>query len=372
MSDGGRGGGRSWTFARFLLLKSLERKCRILCGREYQNSIRDSVHRLLSDQIEALGWSSLFKVTNDAIVANNGSNFIFKGLHHNASEIKSLEGVDYCWIEEAEKVSEESWSFLIPTIRKEGSEILITFNPYRESDSTYQRFIVNPPPDTVRMFAGFRENPWFPDVLKAELEHDKRTNPDRYNWIWEGKPLGLSDSQVFRGKYEVAEFEHRPTEQLFLGADWGFAQDPTTLIRCFIRDGSLYIDHEAYGVGVDIDDTPKLFDSVPESKKWKMYADCARPETISYLQRNGYGNCTPCAKWQGSVEDGIEYIKGFEKVFIHPRCKHTLEEFNLYAYKTDRVSGEILPIIVDKNNHCIDALRYALNDRIKFKDVVVL
>lgn len=316
-----------------------------------------------------MGWSGYFNVTQHAITSANGSNFLFKGLHHNASDIKSTEGVDYCWVEEAEKVSEESWNFLIPTIRKEGSEILVSFNPYREKDPTYQRFIVNPPPDTVRMFAGFRQNPWFPEVLRAEMEHDKRTNPDRYNWVWEGKPLGLSESQVFKGKFTVDWFDIPERETFYHGADWGFAQDPTTLIRCFIRDNKLFIDSEAWGIGVDIDDTPKLFSIIPSASRSVCYADSARPETISYMKRNGYPLMRGVEKWKGSVEDGIAYLKSFDQIVIHPRCQHTIQEFELYQYKVDRQTGEILPEIVDKENHCIDSLRYALSPYIKSRGV---
>jgi phage terminase large subunit len=369
VSDGGRGGGRSWAFARALLIRARRQNYRVLCCREFQTSIRDSVHRLLADQLDALGWQNFFNVTRESIVGRNGSIFIFKGLYHNAPEIKSMEGIDFCWVEEAQSVSEESWSYLIPTIRKPQSQIWVTFNPYRESDPTYQRFIVNPTPGSVRMRAGWRENPWFPEVLKSELEHDRVTNPDRYQWIWEGKPLGISDAQVFRGKYEVIPFDTPAKVQLFFGADWGFAKDPTTLIRCFVQERCLYIDHEAYGVGVEIDETPQLFDSVPESRRWKIYADSARPETISHMRRNGFPLMQSVPKWPGSVEDGIEFLRNYSKIYIHPRCKHTIQEFELYRYKQDRISGDILPIIVDDNNHIMDALRYSQADYIRARGV---
>jgi phage terminase large subunit len=360
VSDGGRGGGRSWSFARALLIQGAQKKLRILCAREYQNSIKDSVKRLLDDQIEALGLSWFYRSTQESLTGINGTEYLFRGLHNNITEIKSTEGVDICWVEEAEKVSEESWAFLIPTIRKAGSKIYITFNPYKEKDPTYQRFIVNPPPGTVRMRAGYRENPWFPEILRAEMEHDKRTNYDRYLWIWEGEPLGISDAQVFKDKFVVEDFDTPDGVTFYHGADWGFAQDPTALIRCFISGDRLYIDQEVGGIGVDIDKTPALFDTIPTAKAWVSYADCARPETISYMNQHGYLNMKPCKKWQGSVEDGIAYLKSFDKIVIHPRCKQTIEEFNLYQYKIDKQSGEILPIVVDKNNHYVDALRYAL------------
>jgi phage terminase large subunit len=360
VSDGGRGGGRSWAFARALILRALAKRERILCARELQNSIKDSVHRLLSDQIEIMGLSKHFVITRDSILSTNGSNFLFKGLHHNITDIKSTEGVTIVWIEEAEKVSEESWSVLLPTIRAKNSEVWLTFNPYSTSDPTYQRFIVNPPPGTIRMRAGHSENPWFPDNLRELMEHDQRTNPDRYRWIWEGECLGISDAQVFRGRFEIVLFEAPEKVEFYHGADWGFSQDPTALVRCFIKDKCLFIDMEAGGVGIDIDKTPALFDQIPTAKAWKVYADSARPETISYMNRHGYPNVRPVKKWSGSVEDGVEFIKSFEKVIIHPRCKEVIAEFNLYKYKENKQTGEIMPVIEDKHNHYIDSLRYAL------------
>jgi phage terminase large subunit len=373
VSDGGRGGGRSWAFARALILRALAKRERILCARELQNSIKDSVHRLLSDQIEIMGLSKHFVITRDSILSTNGSNFLFKGLHHNITDIKSTEGVTIVWIEEAEKVSEESWSVLLPTIRAKNSEIWLTFNPYSTSDPTYQRFIVNPPPGTIRMRAGHAENPWFPDNLRELMEHDQRTNPDRYRWIWEGECLGISDAQVFRGKYEVQDFgEPPPGTFLHYGVDWGFSVDPSTMVRCWILDRKLYIDYEAYGVHTELEDLPALFDAIPSARDWTSYADSARPETISYCQRHGYPNMVGVEKPKGSVEDGIAFMLSFEKIIIHPRCKHTFEEFTLYQYKTDKQTGKVTPDLMDKNNHIIDATRYALFDRISAGNISLL
>jgi phage terminase large subunit len=373
VSDGGRGGGRSWAFARALLLIGAQQTERILCAREFQSSMKDSVIKLLEDQIEMMGLQGFYTVQRDSIRGINGTEFLFKGLHHNITEIKSTEGITKCWCEESEKISEESWGQLIPTIfRRSNSELWITFNPFKESDPTYQRFIVNPPPGTVRMRAGYNENPWFPDGLKLQLEHDRATNPDRYRWIWEGECLGISDAQIYKGKFIVEDFTANDGEKLLFGADWGFARDPTALIRGFIKDKKLFIEYEAYGVGVEINETPQLFASVPDSNKWPIWADCARPETISYMQKHGYANVKKVDKWPGSPEDGIAYVKSFDKIVVHPRCKHTIEELELYQYKKDRQTGEILPIIVDKNNHCMDGVRYMLNAYIRKKIFVFM
>jgi phage terminase large subunit len=369
---GGRGSGKSWSVAKGLLLKGCSEPLRILCTREFQISISDSVWRLLCDQIAALGLSNFYEITRNEIKGKNGTLFIFRGLHHNASEIKSMEGVDIAWVEEGENTSDDSLDLLIPTIRKPNSEIIITFNPYRKNDPVMTRFVNNQPPNSIVEKVNYYDNPWFPEVLRAEMEHDKKTNYDRYMWRWEGHPRGISDAQVYKGKYVVDAFDTPEDAEFYHGADWGFAQDPTAIIRCYIKERTLYIDHEAGGVGIDIDDLPTLFDSIPTFRRWRSYADSARPETISYMQKHGFPMMRPVPKWPGSIEDGIEYIKGFERIVVHPRCKRTLEELELYQYKQDRITNEVLPVIIDKNNHYMDALRYAIVDVMKAKKIVVM
>lgn len=266
--------------------------------------------------------------------------------------------------EEAQTISETSWQTLIPTIRKEGSEIWVTFNPLQVDDPTTKRFIDAPPPGAFVRKVNYDENPYFTDEMRAEMEYDKRTDFEKYLHIWEGYPRTFSDAQIFKGKYIVEPFDDdlcTKADRLFFGADFGFAQDPSTLVRCFIYENRLYVDYEAYGVGVEIDELPQLYRSVPESDKWPIKGDEARPETISYLAKRCGFNISGAKKWKGSIEDGIAYLKSFDKIVIHPRCKHTADEFRLYSYKIDKVTNEILPIILDKSNHCIDGLRYALD-----------
>lgn len=362
---GGRGGAKSWQYARALVIMGAQKKIRVLCAREIQFSITDSVYKLLVEQIVALGLEAYYKITQNRIVGYNGTEFIFKGLRINVKEVKSTEGIDICWIEEAQSVSEDSWNILIPTVRNEGSEIWISFNPYSETDPTYKRFILDTPPDSAVHKVSYRDNPWLPDVLKREAEYLKRVDYDSYRHIWEGEVRKISNAVVFKDKYIVSEFTTPPDARFFHGADWGFAVDPTALVRSFIQDNTLYIDCEAYGSGVEIDETPALFDTIETARDWPIKADNARPETINYMKRHGFPKISDAKKWQGSVEDGIAYLKSFEKIIIHPRCKHTAEEFALYSYKTDKQTNEILPIIVDANNHCIDALRYGLDGYIR-------
>lgn len=663
---GGRGSGKSWTAARCLIVLAMSSKIRVLCTRQLQTSIANSVHKLLSDSIQDLGLSKYFEITRDAIRCNNGSEFFFKGIQNNINEIKSIEGIDYCWVEEAQSVSENSWEVLIPTIRKENSEIWVTFNPDREEDATFQRFVKNPPPDCITALVNFYDNPWFPDVLQKEMEYCKEVDYGKYEHIWLGKTVIDTDAQIYHGKFELKEFETPEDAVFYYGADWGFAClvgdtlvktdkgdiqikdikigdkvltregykkvlftqqkgfkevyeldcgygstiiatgdhriytkegwkqvkdlkdneeicviqsnlmarfikdiqkvstlittigntegnantqyfieqfgntimekflmivifiiltairsitilpifyallkanikksitkinlapfpktlqgktdiqkrigqkeekrhflrhklgeeyaksadnllklltyiknivvqsveneqtqekikknifvkfaakhllphltatekpvlksahinlrllkepqevfditvengeyfangmlvhncDPTAVVRCFIKDQCLYIDYESGGVGVEFEELPALFNKIPGINKWEIRCDSARPETISYMSRHGF-RTVACPKWKGSVEDGIEYIRSFRRIYIHPRCKHTYEEFKFYSYKQDKNTGDILPVALDKDNHYCDALRYALNPYIQ-KNISIL
>jgi phage terminase large subunit len=290
---GGRGGAKSWEFADALILRSLCGQELILCTREYQSSIADSVYRLLLSRISALGLNECFRATLNSIKSINGSEFIFKGLHHNIMEIKSLEGVTICWVEEAQSVSGESWEVLIPTIRRANSEIWISFNTGEEDDPTYVRFVKNPPPDSVVRKVGWQDNPFFPEVLNKERLYLKSVDPEAYEHIWEGFPKKISEACIFRDKYTVRSFETPEGVRFYYGADWGFSQDPTVLMRCFIRDNKLFIDYEAYGIGVDLDDIPALFDQVPEARKWIIRADNSRPETIRHIKKKDSGLSLP-------------------------------------------------------------------------------
>ena len=666
VSYGGRGSGKSWTAARCLILLALKSKIRVLCTRQLQTSIKDSVHKLLCDSIYALGLDAFFDITRDTIRCHNGSEFIFKGLQNQTNEIKSIEGIDYCWVEEAQSVSEDSWAVLIPTIRKENSEIWVTFNPDREEDATYQRFVINSPPDSIVELVNYYDNPWFPEVLRKEMEYDKQVDYAKYEHVWLGKTVLNTDAQVYHDKFELKDFETPEGVTFYYGADWGFAClagdthvttdkgivdlkdikigdkiltregykkvlftqqkglkevyeldcgygnviiatgdhriytkdgwkqvkdlkdneeicviqsnlmgrfikdiqkvstlittignteenantqysieqygntimekflriatsitlmgillitilqilfvllkanikrfitktnsgacqkniqvktgtqkttgnreekkhllqhklkeefvknvdnllkllmfiknivvqsveneqiqekikknifakfaekyllphliatekpvlksvhinsrllkepqevfditvengeyfangllvhncDPTAVIRCFIKEQCLYIDYESGGVGVEFEELPQLFNKIPEINRWDIRADSARPETISYMSRQGY-RVKACPKWKGSVEDGIEYIRSFRRIYVHTRCPHTYDEFKFYSYKQDKNTGDILPIVLDKNNHWMDSLRYALNPYIQ-KNISIL
>jgi len=206
---GGRGGAKSWGIARALLIKGAKEPIRILCAREYQTSIKDSVHKLLCDQIEALNLHSFYEITQASIRGSNGTEFAFAGLKNNISNIKSFEGVDICWVEEAAVVSRLSWNVLIPTIRKEGSEIWVSFNPELETDETYQRFVVKPPDDCIQIKVNWSDNPWFPETLRLEKDALKQRDEESYNQVWEGLCRQTVDGAIFAKEMQQAEKDGR-------------------------------------------------------------------------------------------------------------------------------------------------------------------
>ena len=208
---GGRGGAKSWGVARALLIKAAKDPLRILCAREFQTSLKDSVHKLLSDQIISLDLTSFYDVTQSTIRGKNGSEFSFVGLKNNVANVKSYEGVDICWVEEAQAVSRASWNVLIPTIRKEKSEIWITFNPELESDETYQRFVLNPPNDCIVQRINWSDNPWFPETLVLEKDALKTRDIEAYNTVWEGLCRLTVDGAIFAKEVQAAELSGRIT-----------------------------------------------------------------------------------------------------------------------------------------------------------------
>lgn len=366
---GGRGSGKSFTFAKMLAIRGLERPLRILCAREYQNSLRESSQAEIVRAIESEDWlNASYTYGEGYIRGRNGTEFLFRGLRHNYQAIKSMAGINICWVEEAETVSDASWRTLIPTIREPGSEIWATWNPEREDSPTRERFILNPPPDARIAECNWRDNPWFPAELEAERLYDYTHRRDIYAHVWEGDCITRTDALVLRGREEIAAFEPQPNwDGPYYGADWGFAVDPTALVRLWVHGRTLYVEHEAYGHGVEIDHLPALFDAIPGARQHVCRADSARPETISYMQRNGYPRMIGVEKWPGSVEDGVEHLRSYERIVIHPRCTHTAREARLWSYRIDRQTGDVRPDLAPGNDHCWDAIRYALGPLIRMR-----
>ena len=348
----------------------MEKPLRVLCGREIQNTIHDSVKRLLDDVIKEYDFDNFFTSTRTEIRGVNGSNFIFSGLQHNPAKIKSMEGIDIAWLEEADSISQETLDLLIPTIRKENSEIWFSFNRRDINAPVDKMFIGQGRPDSFIYKINYDQNPWFPGVLRKEMEYDKAHDPGKYQHVWLGEPVKHSEALVFYGKWQIDDtIFPAENETLYYGADWGFSTDPAVLVRmwCDHKKRILYIDQEAYGVGVEIDDLPAFFDTVTDSRRWIITADSQRPDTISYMRRHGF-RIRGAIKGKGSIVEGVEFLRSYT-VVVHSRCKNVIYELGAYSYKVDKLTKDVLPLLEDKNNHCIDSIRYALEKITRKKEV---
>jgi len=356
---GGRGAAKSHFFAELWLEESVSEKLDFVCIREIQKDLQHSVKRLLERKIEKFNAGDHFEIQDKRIMSRRGGLTIFQGMQDHTSEsIKSLEDFDRAWFEEAQSASQRSLDLLRPTIRKTGSQLWFSWNPRNATDPIDVLLRGdNPPPDAVVIRASYQDNPWLPEELKRELEYDRKRDPDKFAHIWLGEYQRNSEARVFRN-WKVEEFEVDQEAVKRQGADWGYSIDPTVLVQCYIVGRTLYVPYEAYMVGCEIVDTPSLFMTVPESEKWPITADSARPETISYMRKNGFPKIMSAVKGARSLEEGVEFLKSFD-IVVHPRCRHLADELTLYSYETDKLTGNIVPKLKDKDNHLIDALRYA-------------
>jgi len=238
---GGRGAGKSHSVAKALLILAAKSPIRVLCAREFQTSIKDSVHKLLCDQIELMGMFSIYEITQNSIRGINGSEFAFIGLKNNIANVKSYEGIDIAWVEEAQTVSRMSWNTLIPTIRKEKSEIWVTFNPELETDETYQRFVLKPPENALVQKINWSDNPWFPETLALEKDALKSRDPSSYQTVWEGLCRQTVDGAIFANEMQLAELDGRitkvnydPTKPVHAIFDLGWADSTAIWFLQFI------------------------------------------------------------------------------------------------------------------------------------------
>lgn len=356
---GGRGSAKSHFFAGLMIEESIATRLDCVCLREMQKSLQFSVKKLLELKIQSMNAGYYFEVQDKRILSKHGGVIIFEGMQNQtADSIKSLESFDRAWFEEAQTASQKSMDILRPTIRKPGSEMWFSWNPNHPTDpvDALLRSKV-PPPDSAVIEVSYRDNPWLPDVLVQEIAYDQKRDPDKFAHVWLGGYQKHSGARVFTN-WKVDEFEAPAGTVFRMGADWGFSVDPSCLIRGYTEGRNLYIDYEAWMIGCEIDQLPDLFDRVPDSRKWFITADSARPETISYMQNHGYPKINAAIKGQKSVEEGVEFLKSFD-IIVHPRCQHVIDELSSYSYKIDPKTEQILPVLEDKKNHTIDALRYA-------------
>lgn len=389
---GGRGTAKSHTIAEALIIRAATRPIRVLCCREIQRSIKESVKRLLDDKIRKLGLAHMFTSTGNQISSTTGAWFGFEGLRNNIDIIRSYEGIDVVWIEEANRTSVRSWETLTPTIRQTGSEIWASWNPYMPTDPIDDFFRGNgaghvgggvldaewrEEEQAWVIAAGYEEfmvsqrvliedNKWFPPVLRMEMERDKRRDPERYAHVWLGEYAKNSKARVFNN-WKIGEMAIPAGMRPYYGADWGFVH-PAVLVRMFIFESirTIYVDAESTGSGVAIDKLPDLFDDIDENptlspRKWPIKADSAKPEQIEYMRTHGFPHISGARKGPGSIEEGIEFLKSYD-IIVHRNCKRVIDELTLYSFEVDKLTDEVLPILADKDNHTIDAMRYAVED----------
>ena len=370
---GGRGSGKSFSFAKMAAILGLVEPLRVLCTREYQASIRESFLAELKAAIASESWlDSFYNVGVDYLKGPNGTEFIFRGLRHNITNIKSLAKIDLTIVEEAEDVPEHSWLALEATVfREPKSELWAMWNPEVEDSPVDTRFRKHAPDNAAVVRLDYHDNPWFPVGLETLRQRQERLlDANTYSHIWNGEYLTNSDAQILGGKWRVDDFE--PGEGWdgpYHGLDWGFSQDPTAAVKVWIHNERLYIEREAGGARLELDDTPAyLTERIKGIENHEIQADSARPESISYVCRHGLPRCVGVKKWPGSVADGIKHLRSYAEIIIHSRCVETKKEARLYSYKVDKKSGQVLAVIVDSHNHYIDAIRYALAPVIRVRN----
>lgn len=367
---GGRGGGKSWNICRFLLIIAAQKPMRILCAREWMSSLADSVHRLLCDQIMDLGLEDFYDMGKATITGKNGSEFRFAGLKTNVSALKSFESIDIVFVEEAANVSKYSWSVLIPTIRKEGSRIIISFNPELETDETYQRFVVNPPPNCQTIKINYDDNPYFPNVLKEEMEYLKRIDENAYNNVWLGFPKTFLEGAVYSNELIKAENENRITKVPYDSLkpvhtfwDIGF-RDTTSIIFAqtigseyriidYYENNQLPIDHylqelqgRGYIYGVD---------HLPHDAKAKSIGTGRSVEELM-REKGRKVRIVP----RLSIEDGINAARTiFQNIYFDKeKCSDLVQWLRKYRYEVNNGSLTNNKPIHDGASHAADAFRY--------------
>ena len=368
---GGRGSGKSWSIAQLLVLAAWKNPVRILCSREIQRSIQDSVLQLLGDTIERMGLGDYFDVQKTQILGTNGSRFIFEGMRSNITKIKSMEGLDIVWVEEAESVTYTSWETLIPTIRKEGSEIWVSFNPNDEMDNTYDRFVLHPPKDSYVVKVNYNDNPWFPKELEAERLQLKEKNEDLYNHVWEGEVLSNRDGAYyakFIDASQLVEFAIEPNIPVDTFWDLGVA-DSTAIwfVQRVNREIRIVHSYENQGEGLNF-----YINYLHEfrTKQQTILGQHYAPHDIGVRELGTGKSRLETARKMGinfrvvrrlSIEDGIHATRAIlPKCYFHSvECKEGIQALKRYRKEFDEKKGVYKPHpLHDWSSHYADAFRY--------------
>ena len=352
---GGRFSLKSHTVARYLLIRARMEKTRIACFREFQSSIADSSHQLLADLIKKYGLND-FIVTDKAIINRvTGSDFIFKGLWHNEQSIKSLEGIDIAWVEEAQTVTKESLEILTPTIRKPGSQIIYTYNRLLEDDPVHQRLVLEGRPNTLIININYDiaiKYGWMPEVIMLEMEDDRQKRPNLFKHKWLGEPNSM-ERKVYKDWAIIDEIPHEARLER-RGLDFGYTNDPTAIVDIYYYNGGYIFDEVCYKKGMS---NKQIADTIKVLSDILCIADSAEPKSIDEIKLYDI-NIQPAVKGSGSINQGIQFIQN-QKVSVTKRSVNLIKEYRNYLWSVDR-DDRIINVPEGGLDHCLDALRYAM------------
>ncbi len=363
---GGRDSSKSHTIARLLIIKALSEKCLILCAREIQKSIKTSSYALLVKIIDDYDLRSLFRILEDKIICiKTGAEFQFEGLYRNIDNIKSKEGVKYCWVEEAKSVSFDSWRVLIPTLRTEGSQFYITYNPDNIDDPVHDMFVIHQHPEALVIQINYNENPFLSETSRKEIDYMREAKPDDYKWIYLGECRTTTEARILHN-IVIHDFDIDVSRQPHFGQDHGF-NDPNAITQSYIYDNELYICREYYKAGLDPEELKLELCNIDWLLRQNIIADSARPEIIKMLNSTGRFIISPARKSIGQpVREGAYkysmalYLKQFRKIHIHEtNCPNSAREFQRWSWQVDK-NEKILDIVADGDDHTVDATIYAL------------
>jgi len=353
---GGRFSLKSHTVARILLIRARQQKLRVACFREFQNSIADSSYQLLSDLIKEYGLKD-FKLTNNSIINTvNGSDFIFKGLWNNEQSIKSIEGIDIAWVEEAQTVSEKSLEVLTPTVRKDGSQIIYTYNRLLEEDPVHKRLVLEGRPNTLIINVNYDialKYGMMPEVIRLEMEDDRDRRPALYKHKWLGEPYSL-ERKIYRDWAFIDSIPHEARLERY-GVDFGYSNDPTSIVAIYKYNGGFILDEITYQKGLS---NKQIADVLKNVDNALVIADSAEPKSIDEIRNYGI-NILPCVKGKDSINQGIQYVQD-QKISVTSRSHNIHREYKNYFWQMDK-SGKIINVPEGGFDHSMDAIRYGLD-----------
>jgi phage terminase large subunit len=353
---GGRFSLKSHTVARILLIRARQSKIRIACFREFQNSISDSSYQLLSDLIKKYDLNEFILTNNSIVNSVTGSDFIFKGLWNNEQSIKSIEGIDIAWVEEAQTVSEKSLEVLTPTVRKDGSQIIYTYNRLLEEDPVHNRLVIQGRPNTLVINVNYDiaiKYKMVPDVILKEINDDRERRPALYKHKWLGEPHS-TELKVYKDWQIIDEIPHEARLERY-GLDFGYTNDPTAIIAIYKYNGGFILDEITYQKGLSNKQIADIFSNQPQAL---VIADSAEPKSIDELKLYGV-NVLGAVKGRDSINQGIQYVQN-QRISLTKHSINTLQEYRKYLWKSDK-EGRTLNVPEDIFNHSMDAIRYGLD-----------